>query len=61
MVITCRICALGLATVGLPERLAGMWVSLLGVRRRLYSALDIVFEPLAMDCTKGTVIRYTSL
>ena len=34
MVITCRICALGLATVGLLERLAGVWVSLLGVRRR---------------------------
>lgn len=57
MVITLRVCSLGLATVGLLESLAGMWVSLLGVRRRLYSLMDVIFEPLMMDCKSSTVLR----
>ena len=57
MVITLRVCSLGLATVGLLESLAGMWVSLLGVRRRLYSLMDVIFEPLMMDCRSSTVLR----
>ena len=57
MVITLRVCSLGLATVGLLESLAGMWVSLLWVRRRLYSLMDVIFEPLMMDCRSSTVLR----
>jgi len=57
MVITLRVCSLGLATVGLLESLAGMQVSLLGVRRRLYSLMDVVFEPLMMNCKSSTVLR----
>eukprot|EP00435_Cladocopium_sp_Y103_P038687 s964_g10.t1 len=60
MVITCRICTLGLCTIGLLQSITGMWVSLLGVRRRLYSAMDVVFEPLMMDCSDSTVIRLSS-
>ena len=44
-IITLRVCSLGLATIGLLEALAGAWVSLLGVKRRLFSAMEIVFEP----------------
>ena len=46
--ITVRVSLLGLATVGLLEALAGAWVSLLGVRRKLYSLLDMIFEPLTI-------------
>ena len=57
MVITLRVCSLGLCTLSLLESLAGMWVSLLGVRRRLYSLLDVIFEPLTLNCKGNTVIR----
>ena len=60
MVITMRVCSLGLATVGLMESLAGMWVSLLSVRRRLFSAMDLIFEPLMMNCSSSTVIRLSN-
>ena len=57
MVLTLRVCSLGLCTMGLLEVLAGMWVSLLGVRRRLFSILDLVFDPLRAINARGTVIR----
>lgn len=44
--ITMRVASLGLASVGLLEAIAGSWVSILGIRRRLYSVMDIIFEPL---------------
>ena len=54
-VITARVCLLGLATVGLLEALAGAWVSLLGVRRKLFSVLDIIFEPLVIADQKAVI------
>ena len=54
--ITLRVIRLGLSTVGLLEALAGSRVALLGVRRRLFSILDIIFEPLSIKDQK-TVIR----
>ena len=54
-VITLRVCSLGLATVGLMEALAGCWVALLGVRRRLFSLLGLIFEPLGMDDPKAVI------
>lgn len=54
--ITLRVMRLGLATVGLLEALAGSWVALLGVRRRLFSILDVIFEPLGIKDQK-VVIR----
>ena len=58
-VITMRVCSLGLATIGLMEALAGCWVALLGVRRRLFSLLCLIFEPLGVDDQKA-VIRLSS-
>ena len=55
MAITLRVICLGLATVGLLEALAGSWVSLLGVRRRLFIILDIIFEPLGVKDQKLVV------
>eukprot|EP00435_Cladocopium_sp_Y103_P017734 s3434_g4.t1 len=57
IVITLRVCSMGLCTIGLLESLAGIWVSLLGTRRRLYSAMELIFEPLALDLPKKTVLR----
>ena len=53
--ITMRVATLGLSTVGLLEALAGSWVSLLGLRRRLYSVLDIIFEPLTIPDQRQTI------
>ena len=47
-VITLRICSLGLASVGLLEAIAGTWVALLGVRRKLFSLMHYVFQPLGI-------------
>ena len=54
-IITLRVCSLGLATIGLLEALAGTWVSLLGVKRRLFSAMEIVFEPLGIPDQKAII------
>ena len=54
--ITLRVCSLGVATIGILESLAGSWISLLGVRRRLFSLLDVVFEPLGLYTSSSTVV-----
>ena len=59
MMVTLRVATLGLATVGLLECLAGTWVALLGLRRRLFSLLDIIFEPLALG-DQSQVIRLSA-
>eukprot|EP00435_Cladocopium_sp_Y103_P074868 s5_g51.t2 len=56
MVISLRVCSLRLATVGMLESLAGSWISFSGVRRRLFSFLDVIFEPLTMGCSPSTVV-----
>ena len=53
--ITMRVCSLGLATVGLLEALAGSWVALLSIRRRLFSIMEIIFEPLGIEDQKAVV------
>ena len=49
MLITLRVAALGLATVGLLESLAGSWISILGCRRRMFCIMDIIFEALSIE------------
>lgn len=46
--ITCRIARLGMASTKLLECLAGCWISILMVRRRLLCLMDVVFEPLGL-------------
>ena len=60
VLITMRTAMLGLATVGLMEALAGCWVSLLSVRRRLYCLLDCIFEPLGMSDRPREVLRLST-
>ena len=57
--ITCRIAWLGLATTKLLECLAGCWISILMVRRRLLCLMDVIFEPLGLDA-EDRVIRLSS-
>lgn len=53
---TLRVAMLDVATVKLMESFAGSWVSILGLCRKLFRILDLIFEPLAMDNPK-TVLR----
>jgi len=48
VVITMKIAMLGYSSVKLLETLAGSWISILTMRRRMFCLLDIVFEPLAV-------------
>ena len=59
-VITMRVCTLGLCTVGLLDALAGCWVSIYGLRRRMFCLLDCNFEPLAVR-EMNTVIRLSDV
>ena len=55
--ITFRVCCLGLATCSLLESLAGSWISIFLVRRRLMSSMNLIFEAIA-GCSSGAqVIR----
>ena len=53
--ITMRVVSLGLATIGLLEALAGSWVSLYGIRRRMFCCLDVIFKPLCIEDQKAVV------
>ena len=57
MMITLRVASLGLATISLLESLAGSWVALLGVRRRMFSILDCIFDPLGAGANPKDVVR----
>lgn len=55
MMVTMRVATLRLATIGLLEALAGTWVAIYGLRRRLFCLLDVIFEPLAIADQKLVV------
>ena len=48
MVITMKIAMLGFSSVKLLETLAGSWIAILTMRRRMFCLLDIIFEPLGI-------------
>ena len=48
MVITMKIAMLGFSSVKLLETLAGAWIAVLTMRRRMFCLLDIIFEPLGI-------------
>ena len=48
VVITMKVASLGYASVKLLETMAGAWISVLTMRRRMFCILDIIFEPLAI-------------
>lgn len=48
IVVTARVAMLGLCSVTLLEAIAGSWVSLFAVRRRLLCSMNVIFEAIAM-------------
>ena len=56
IVISTRVAMLGLCTVSLLEALAGSWVSLFSVRRRMLCAMNHIFEVLAIP-QQNAVLR----
>ena len=48
MVITMEVAMLGFSSVKLLETLAGSWIAILTMRRRMFCLLDIIFEPLGI-------------
>lgn len=54
--ISCRVSMLGFATVKLVEVLAGCWIAVLTMRRRMLCLMDVIFEPLGID-DDSAVIR----
>ena len=57
VMITMRVCALGVTTLGLLESMVGSWLSILIVRRRLLCILSTVYKALHAGGNPGSVIR----
>ena len=57
LLITMRVCSLGLATVGLLRSLAGSYTSVLSLRRRLLSSMNFIFDAIAASEYDSQVLR----
>ena len=57
VLITIRVCSLGLVTQSLLESLCGSWLSILMVRRRLLSLMSLIFSAISASDDPGNVIR----
>lgn len=57
VLITVRVCCLGLTSIGLLESLCGSWISVLMCRRRLLSLMSVVFEAVGCGLDHKQVIR----
>ena len=57
VMITIRICRLGLCTAGLMEAIAGTWVSIFCLRRRLMSLMELIFKLIASAEKPSVVYR----
>ena len=54
--ITSRVISLGFATVGLMKVLCGSWISVLLLRRRLLSIMDLIFAAAGLE-DQSTIVR----
>ena len=57
ILITIRVCSLGLVTHSLLESLCGSWLSIFMVRRRLLSLMNLIFSAISASDDPGNVIR----
>ena len=57
LLITLRVCCLGLTTIGLLRSLAGSYISILSLRRRLLSSMNFVFDAIAASEYDSQVLR----
>ena len=57
MLVTLRVCCLGIASISLLESLCGSWISVLMFRRRTLSVLNEIFGALHCGLAQNEVIR----
>ena len=57
LLVTVRICSLKLATVGLLRSIAGSFISLLMLRRRLLSSMNYIFDAIAAGQNDKEILR----
>ena len=57
VLITVRVCSLGLSTVALLESLCGSWISVLMTRRRLLSLMVEIFSLVSSGLEQKTIVR----
>ena len=57
VLITLRISCLGVCTVSLLQSIAGSWISVLCIRRRLLSMMNLIFEAIACSSSSSQVVR----
>ena len=60
ILITLRVASLGLCTCSLLESLAGSWISIFLVRRRLMSCMNLIFCAISACENSGSVVRLSS-
>lgn len=57
VLVTIRVIALGVCTIGLLQSMAGSWISVLSVRRRLMSLMNYIFDAIACSSGPRQVVR----
>lgn len=57
VLITVRVCCLGLCTNGLLRSLVGSYISILSLRRRTMSAMNLVFEAISASTDDKQILR----
>ena len=57
VLITVRVLSLGVCTVSLLQSLCGSWISVLMLRRRMLSAMQLVFEAISCAPSERQIIR----
>ena len=57
VLISTRVVSLGLASVGLLRSIAGSFISILSLRRRLLSAMNLIFDAIAASSDDKQILR----
>ena len=57
VLVTIRVLSLGVCTIGLMQSMAGSWISVLSVRKRLMSLMNLIFDAIAAASGPRQVVR----
>ena len=57
LLITMRVCSLGICTVGLLRSLAGSYISILSLRRRLLCTMNVIFDAISASLNDKQILR----
>ncbi|CAK9000403.1 Uncharacterized protein SCF082_LOCUS6477 [Durusdinium trenchii] len=60
ILVTMRVCCLGVVSIGLLESLAGSWISIFLFRRRCLAAMNEIFDALSAGLSANNVIRLSA-